>query len=107
MCGIAGFLNLPGSDPEKAALLKRMTDSIAHRGPDGEGHLLSGPCGFGHRRLSIIDLTTGDQPMSDAGQAVWLMFNGEIFNYRELRDELIARGHSFRTTSDTEVIIEL
>lgn len=107
MCGIAGFLDLPGGADEHAALLKRMTDAIAHRGPDGEGALLSGRCGLGHRRLSIIDLATGAQPMSDPDETIWVSFNGEIFNYRELRDGLIARGHRFRTTSDTEVIIHL
>ena len=107
MCGIAGFIDLPGNDADRLATLSRMVAAIAHRGPDGHGVTLKGRCGLAHARLSIIDLATGQQPMSDAGETVWLTFNGEIFNYRELRDELVARGHVFRTTSDTEVIIHL
>jgi len=87
------------------ALLKRMTDVLAHRGPDGEGFHLDGPVGLGHRRLSIIDLSTGAQPMSSAAGSLWITYNGEVYNYRELRQELIAMGMEFRTTSDTEVIL--
>jgi asparagine synthase (glutamine-hydrolysing) len=107
MCGIAGFLDLPGPEPLKRQTLARMVAAIAHRGPDGHGAVLEGRCGLAHTRLSIIDPGGGAQPMSDAGGTVWLTFNGEIFNYVELRDELIARGFTFRTTSDTEVIIQL
>ena len=82
-----------------------MTRSIAHRGPDDEGYFISGPVGLGFRRLSIIDLAGGHQPMSDAEETVWVIFNGEIYNYRELRAELQGKGHQFRTNSDTEVII--
>jgi len=104
MCGIAGLLRRDGG-PADGALLKRMTDVLAHRGPDGEGSYLDGPVGLGHRRLSIIDLSTGAQPMSSAGGSVWITYNGEVYNYRELRQELIAMGMEFRTTSDTEVIL--
>jgi asparagine synthase (glutamine-hydrolysing) len=105
MCGIAGMLRQDGGrvDPN---LLGRMTDVMAHRGPDGHGLHVDGPVGLGHRRLAIIDLTTGAQPMATADGMVWITYNGEIYNYRELRAELEARGHRFRTTSDTEVILE-
>jgi asparagine synthase (glutamine-hydrolysing) len=82
-----------------------MTLSIQHRGPDDEGYFFSGPLGFGFRRLSIIDLAGGHQPMSDLEETVWVIFNGEIYNYRELRTDLEGRGHQFRTRSDTEVIV--
>ena len=82
-----------------------MADSIAHRGPDDEGYFVHGPIGLGFRRLSIIDLAGGHQPMSDADETVWVVFNGEIYNFKELRAELEQRGHVFRTDSDTEVIV--
>jgi asparagine synthase (glutamine-hydrolysing) len=82
-----------------------MADSIAHRGPDDDGYLISGALGLGFRRLSIIDLAGGHQPMSDAEKSVWVVFNGEIYNFKELRAELEQRGHRFQTRSDTEVII--
>jgi asparagine synthase (glutamine-hydrolysing) len=82
-----------------------MTNSIAHRGPDDEGYFISGPLGFGFRRLSIIDLTGGHQPMSDQEESVWVIFNGEIYNFPEIKRELQGLGHSFRTNSDTEVIV--
>ena len=104
MCGIAGLLRRDGA-PADGALLKRMTDILAHRGPDGEGFHLDGPVGLGHRRLSIIDLSTGTQPMSSVDGTVWITYNGEVYNYRELREELRGRGVEFRTTSDTEVIL--
>jgi asparagine synthase (glutamine-hydrolysing) len=85
-----------------------MTDIIAHRGPDGSGKHISGPVGLGHRRLSIIDLRpTGAQPMCNEDKSVWIVFNGEIYNYLELREELLAKGHSFTSTTDTEVIVHL
>ncbi len=87
------------------ALLRKMTGILSHRGPDGEGLLCRGPVGFGHRRLAIIDLVTGDQPMTNEDGSLWLVFNGEIYNFRELRRELEAQGHTFRTSSDTEVIL--
>ena len=82
-----------------------MTNSIAHRGPDDEGYFVDGAIGLGFRRLSIIDLAGGHQPMSDPEERVWVVFNGEIYNYRELRTELQSRGHHFNTNSDTEVIV--
>jgi asparagine synthase (glutamine-hydrolysing) len=82
-----------------------MTQTLVHRGPDDEGHHIEGPLGLGFRRLSIIDLDGGHQPMSDADRTVWVVFNGEIYNFRELRQELESRGHRFRTKSDTEVIV--
>jgi len=82
-----------------------MTDSLIHRGPDDEGFYIAGPLGFGFRRLSIIDLSGGHQPMSDQEESVWVVFNGEIYNFLELRRELQGYGHVFRTNSDTEVII--
>ena len=82
-----------------------MTKSIAHRGPDDEGYFLDGPLGFGFRRLSIIDLSGGHQPMSDREESVWVIFNGEIYNFPELKRELQSHGHEFRTNSDTEIII--
>jgi len=105
MCGICGQFNFVRDEPVEPETIRRMTDSIRHRGPDDEGYLISGPLGLGFRRLSIIDLAGGHQPMSDAEETVWIIFNGEIYNYRELRAELQGKGHQFRTNSDTEVII--
>ena len=105
MCGIAGQFNFQRREPVERATIVRMARSIAHRGPDDEGFFIAGPVGLGFRRLSIIDLTSGHQPMSDAEETVWVIFNGEIYNYRELRAELQSKGHQFRTNSDTEVII--
>jgi asparagine synthase (glutamine-hydrolysing) len=86
-------------------VIRRMADSIAHRGPDDDGYFIAGSLGLGFRRLSIIDLAGGHQPMSDAAKSVWVVFNGEIYNFKELRDELEQRGHRFQTRSDTEVIV--
>jgi asparagine synthase (glutamine-hydrolysing) len=105
MCGIAGQFNFERREPVESDTIVRMARSIAHRGPDDEGYFISGPVGLGFRRLSIIDLAGGHQPMSDAERTVWLIFNGEIYNYRELRAELQGKGHQFKTKSDTEVII--
>jgi asparagine synthase (glutamine-hydrolysing) len=105
MCGICGQFNFIHHEPVEPATIRRMTDSIAHRGPDDEGYFFSGPLGLGFRRLSIIDLAGGHQPMFDAQQTVCIIFNGEIYNYKELRQELKKYGHCFRTNSDTEVII--
>jgi asparagine synthase (glutamine-hydrolysing) len=107
MCGICGKLNFHREKPVSSGLLKRMADTIAHRGPDDEGYYLSGPVGFGFRRLSIIDLATGHQPLSNEDGTVWIVFNGEIYNFEELRTDLLARGHLFRTRTDTEVIVHL
>src|SRR5437867_9486117 len=105
MCGIAGQFNFQRHEPVERETIVRMADSIAHRGPDDEGFFIAGPVGLGFRRLSIIDLAGGHQPMSDAEETVWIIFNGEIYNYKELRAELQSKGHQFRTNSDTEVII--
>ena len=105
MCGICGQFNFARNEPVEPETIRRMTGTIVHRGPDDEGYFISGPLGLGFRRLSIIDLAGGHQPMSDAEETVWVIFNGEIYNYRELRAELQSKGHEFRTNSDTEVII--
>src|SRR5437870_5468058 len=105
MCGIAGQFNFERREPVDRETIARMAGSIAHRGPDDEGFFVAGPVGLGFRRLSIIDLAGGHQPMSDAEEIVWIIFNGEIYNYRELRAELQSKGHQFRTNSDTEVIV--
>jgi asparagine synthase (glutamine-hydrolysing) len=105
MCGIAGQFNFQRREPVERETIVRMARSIAHRGPDDEGFFISGPVGLGFRRLSIIDLAGGHQPMSDAEETVRVIFNGEIYNYRELRAELQGKGHQFRTNSDTEVIV--
>lgn len=105
MCGICGQYNFKKSEPLRAETIHKMTRTIVHRGPDDVGYYLSGPLGLGFRRLSIIDLNGGHQPMSDREQAVWVVFNGEIYNYLELREELERFGHVFCTRSDTEVIV--
>ena len=105
MCGICGQYNFGNQAPVRRADIKAMTDSLIHRGPDDEGFYIAGPLGFGFRRLSIIDLSGGHQPMSDQEESVWVVFNGEIYNFLELRRELQGYGHVFRTNSDTEVII--
>lgn len=105
MCGICGQIKVASDEPVNQETIRRMSRSLFHRGPDDEGCFFDRSLGFGFRRLSIIDLSGGHQPMSDAAQTVWLVFNGEIYNYQELRAELVARGCRFRTNSDTEVII--
>jgi asparagine synthase (glutamine-hydrolysing) len=105
MCGICGQLNFTSAEPVNPETIRRMSRSMLHRGPDDEGDFISGPVGLGFRRLSIIDLSGGHQPMSDAEGSVQVVFNGEIYNFRELRRELESRGHKFRTRSDTEVIV--
>jgi len=105
MCGIAGVINLNG-DSVSPVLLQAMTDSLAHRGPDGEGHWIKENVGIGHRRLAIIDLSPlGHQPMVSADSRYVLTFNGMIYNHREVRAELEARGHRFRGSSDTEAVL--
>lgn len=105
MCGIAGYLNLDGR-PAAAVVLQRMTDAIAHRGPDGEGQWIEGAFGLGHRRLAIIDLSAaGHQPMISADHRFVLSYNGEIYNFRELRTELEAEGCLFRSGTDSEVVL--
>src|SRR5512136_2083026 len=107
MCGICGIFNFGTRAPADPAALKRATDAMAHRGPDDEGFFLDGELGLGNRRLSIIDLPGGHQPLSNEDQTIWITFNGEIYNYRELRAELQARGHGLRTVSDTETVVHL
>ncbi|MEM9544168.1 MAG: asparagine synthase (glutamine-hydrolyzing) [Cyanobacteria bacterium P01_E01_bin.42] len=105
MCGISGKLSW--DNPPDRHLIQCMNDRLVHRGPDAEGIYIQGPLGLGHRRLSIIDLSqAGNQPLSDRDEQFWLVFNGEIYNYRELRSQLLQTGASFRTKTDTEVIIE-
>ncbi len=105
MCGIAGVFRFDGQ-PVSKPNLKQMSDAIAHRGPDGEGHYADGTVGFAHRRLAIIDLSPGGrQPMSNADGSVILIYNGELFNFQELRTRLQALGHTFVSQSDTEVIL--
>jgi asparagine synthase (glutamine-hydrolysing) len=105
MCGIAGFI----TDGQLAdrELIAAMCDRISHRGPDSAGYYFDGSVALGHRRLSIIDLSTGDQPLGNEDGSVQVVFNGEIYNYLELRHDLIERGHVFRTSSDTEVLVHL
>ena len=106
MCGIVGWFDLKGHRNADRGLLRAMSDSIRHRGPDGDGHHFEPGLGFGHRRLAVIDLVTGDQPMFSPDKTLCLVFNGEIFNFQVLRRDLEARGHHFVTHSDTEVILE-
>src|SRR5213082_723001 len=105
MCGICGQYNFGTDAPVRRRDIEAMTKTISHRGPDDEGYYINGPLGFGFRRLSIIDLGGGHQPMSDREESVWVVFNGEIYNFPELRRELEGYGHVFATKSDTEVII--
>jgi asparagine synthase (glutamine-hydrolysing) len=105
MCGISGWFDMAGLGAPDRLMVKAMNDAIAHRGPDGEGFHFEPGLALGHRRLAIIDLVTGEQPMFTEGNRIAIVFNGEIFNYRELRRVLERRGHHFRTRSDTEVIL--
>src|ERR1700753_1041892 len=105
MCGISGLVNRDGRPVESAAI-RAMTDSVSHRGPDGEGHLVEGAVALGHRRLSILDLSDrGRQPMEYKDTGLVLTFNGEIYNYIELRHELISYGYTFYSDTDSEVIL--
>src|SRR3979409_2018753 len=105
MCGICGQFNFGTLSRISPETIGRMASAIRHRGPDDEGAYLSGPIGLGFRRLSIIDLSGGHQPMTDSDRAIWVVFNGEIYNFRELKAELEGFGHIFRTKSDTEIIV--
>jgi asparagine synthase (glutamine-hydrolysing) len=105
MCGICGQFNFGTFAPVQRRDIEAMTRSLVHRGPDDEGYYIAGPLGLGFRRLSIIDLKAGHQPMSDWEEGVWVIFNGEIYNFPQLKKELEGYGHIFRTKSDTEVII--
>ena len=104
MCGICGKFSRLGVSPKA---ISRMMEAIIHRGPDEEGMYVTGPIGLGSRRLSIIDLSEGQQPISNEDETIWIVYNGEIYNYPKLRGELEQRGHIFRTHSDTEVIVHL
>lgn len=107
MCGIAGIYHYSEDLPVDRSTLKRMTDAIAHRGPNDEGFHIDRHIGLGHRRLSIIDIGGGHQPMCNEDKTLWTVFNGEIYNYRELTADLVSRGHRFSSKSDTEVIVHL
>src|SRR6185369_11414961 len=105
MCGICGQYNFGTREPVDPQAVRRMADSLVHRGPDDEGFYHEGPLGLGFRRLSVIDLGGGRQPMTDQDESVWVIFNGEVYNFLELKTELEGYGHTFRTQSDTEVIV--
>jgi len=107
MCGIAGIWEMKSGRPVERALIERMVGALHHRGPDAQDVHLDGDLALGHARLSIIDLSGGRQPMCNEDGSLWVTFNGEIYNYRELRAELMGRGHTFKTQSDTEVILHL
>lgn len=107
MCGICGWLNVQQDHYVDGEVLQRMNDTLAHRGPDGEGLYMVGNVGLGHRRLSIIDVAAGKQPLCNEDSTVWVTFNGEIYNYVELIEELQGKGHTFKTRSDTEVLVHL
>jgi asparagine synthase (glutamine-hydrolysing) len=105
MCGICGIYHFDERQPAQPVVLERMSRSMTHRGPDGDGTYYDSFVALGHRRLSIIDIDGGAQPMSNETGSVWISFNGEIYNYVELREELVSKGHHFRSRSDTEVIV--
>lgn len=106
MCGIVAVFHFDSQYEVSEALLRRMTNSMAHRGPDGEGCWIGGSVGLGHRRLAIIDLSpAGHQPMSNEDGTLWITYNGEIYNFKEVREELEIRGHSFRSHTDTEIVL--
>ena len=107
MCGIAGMVSTAADQRVEAAAIHRMCEALVHRGPDDEGIFVKGGTGFGMRRLSIIDLAGGHQPVFNEDRSVWVVFNGEIYNFPQLRSELQSRGHRLSTHSDTEVIVHL
>lgn len=107
MCGICGIVNIESTSAIDAHEVRGMMRMLVHRGPDADGLFQSGQAVLGHRRLSIIDLDSGQQPMANEDETVWIVFNGEVYNYRELREDLRRKGHVFRTNSDTEVIVHL
>ena len=106
MCGITGFVRNDGQSADRG-IVERMTATLSHRGPDGEGFLVDGPAALGHRRLSIIDVVGGAQPLSNEDGTIWVTYNGELYNELELRRELEAKGHRYRTASDTESLVHL
>ncbi len=106
MCGVAGYINFNGESADKS-VLRAMSDAISHRGPDGEGQMVEGPCGLSHRRLAIIDLSDASlQPIVSGSGRFVMVYNGELYNYAEIRQQLTAKGHVFRTEGDTEVVLE-
>ncbi len=107
MCGIAGIVKFDPRERVEEHRLVRMRDALVHRGPDGQGSVIRGPVGLAHRRLAIVDVEGGHQPMSNEDGSVWIVYNGEIYNHAELRPELTAAGHSYRTRCDTETILHL
>src|SRR2546426_1023352 len=107
MCGIVGIVKLNPEEAVEEARLKGMRDVLRHRGPDGEGLLVDGPVGLGMRRLAIVDVVGGHQPIANEDQTAWIVYNGEIYNHADLRPGLERRGHSYRTRSDTETILHL
>src|SRR3989441_11112582 len=107
MCGIAGVIHRDPDQPVSRALLKCLCSALEHRGPDDEGLYVSGPVGLGMRRLSIIDLSGGQQPIFNEDGSKVIVFNGEVYNYRDLRQRLISAGHVLRSHSDTETVLHL
>src|SRR5215510_191474 len=107
MCGIFGVCGEPADRPESLGVLRAMGKALIHRGPDDQGTHMEPGVGIGMRRLSIIDLKTGHQPLANEDGSIWTVFNGEIYNYRELTAGLLARGHRFATASDTETLVHL
>src|SRR6201984_2985083 len=107
MCGICGILYLDASQHVDRSILSTMNRQIVHRGPDDDGFFVEGNVGLALRRLSIIDLKTGHQPISNEDENIWIVFNGEIYNHTELRTELESCGHRYHTRSDTETIVHL
>src|SRR5258708_5636264 len=107
MCGITGIVHSKENESVDPGLLRRMNATLFSRGPDDEGYWVNGPVGLGMRRLSIIDLEGGHQPIANETGEIWTVFNGEIYNFFQLRQELIGKGHCFRTRTDTEVIVHL
>ena len=107
MCGIAGVLSIKGTDRISSDLLEKMIGCLQHRGPDESGLYYDDWIGLGHTRLSIIDLSSGTQPIHNEDETLWIVYNGEVFNYIELKEDLLENGHRFYTTTDTEVILHL
>src|SRR5712671_112948 len=107
MCGIVGIVKLDPRETPEEARLKRMRDLLRHRGPDGEGLWIDGPVGLAHRRLAIVDVAGGQQPMSGEDDRVCITYHGEIYHHAALRPGLEAKGHHYQTRSDTETILHL
>ena len=107
MCGICGKIHFDSGKPVLQEEIRKMTELIHHRGPDDSGYYLKENVGLGFQRLSIIDLDTGHQPLSNEDGTLWIVFNGEIYNHLRLRQMLIGKGHKFKTKTDTETIVHL